>query len=1499
MPVHWPATIAQRGIWLFEQSRAGRELGLPVQVSLSLQGGIDVNALRAAHTRLVTRNPVLRSTFVLGTDGVLVQRLNLTPATVADVEVRRLGGRGSDPQAAADRAWQDDRGIDLTHGPLWRLRLVQLGQDEHVLQIMTHHILLDGLSIAMLLRQLSDDVSAPRTAQRGDGQSAEDGTSSRGSMVAPLVEGQDRQLDAGTATDLAHWRDRLAGIETQLPAGLRPSPTASGAGNCTDGQNPAHQEDREEFLRTEVAAPSLERVVRSGAAAGVTPTATLLAAFAVAAGRALGRRQVVVATPFSGRVTPELAETIGMLVNILPVCIDAGPGRSFAEVRASASKEVLEAMEYQGTALEVIAADLGAWRGDGQPAQFPLFFQVEPGMSDAFAVDGVQVIELRPPPVPARFDLALRVKGKRNGGCTLSLGYRTSVVGSELARRVLERTAQVLAAVQHGAAAQVGQICPLSDEERAVVARARRPPVEGPDPVEAFAAHVRARPDAAALVDATITSPIADAGAVLTYYQLDARVEELARRLPRAGVVALVGGRSAATVIGILACLRRKRPFLVLNPDDPSSRRQHILDSSGAVALVDSTGSVSDLAPLAVPIEADDLAYVSYTSGSSGTPKGVLVGRAGLANYLIGCRSLLPLRADDVVLQLAPPGYDAAIRDILLPLTCGARVHLVSAVTTSDPARLLESCRSGSVTAIVSLIPSVLRQLRAACADRPFPESVRLVVCVGEPLRRADAEWLLGTAPRIHLFNTYGPTEGTLTATLHDVRRGGSELVEQTVGRPLPGVSILVLDEDSMQTPPGLPGEVCIGGAGVAAGYLGNPALTARHFSDLTVPGFGNMTVFRTGDRGALRSDGGLHLLGRTDGQVKIAGTRIEVAEIEHVVQELPGVADCLVRLETTGHTDVLVAYVLMPGGGVSDRDLREHVAQRLPPAMRPRLVPVERFPKTSSGKIDARALAAAYRRATKPTECAKALTPVQRKVLRSVARLLGLDQVELDDNFTALGGHSLLAMALASQLWNEHGLAVDVRDITGSRDLLQLADHIAKSPDSPPSAAETASEWFAVTPNQENRLARHWSPDRPVEPVPQRNLSISFRINGELDSEHVRAATAAALWRHDGLRAVFALRPDGIRQRVAPVDSQLVPFELVDTSAFTSADIAERARQACQAPFDLTRGGYMRIDLLRIGPAEHILVFVVEHIVVDGLSGDLLIRTLWNDLRLLREGRPLDLSGPPLDYRRWVLREAAQTAEYLDDLSFWRQELGGSTVVPQSPFSGPPEDLAGTEPAWSDQISGPNWSALRARAAAARRTPFLVSLTAMFCAIRIVSGQEDLTVQVPIGNRANIADEAAVGWLSNMLTVRASVSAESTFEQVCVQIQHTFDQANRHSRLAYPRLLKELQPELFGRPTPFRVMFGYHYAETTVPQVPGLEISDVDLGVDAAGLGDPGLAVQAYDSNDHCRLTGLFAPTRMAASEFRAVTVTFRRLLLRAASTSDWNYTIRVATWP
>ncbi|WP_176065639.1 non-ribosomal peptide synthetase [Anaeromyxobacter diazotrophicus] len=1484
-------SFAQQRLWFLDRLDPGSTAYL-VPAALRLEGRLDPAVLERALSEIVRRHHVLRTAFV-EVDGVAQARVAAAaPVAIAQDDLRSLREAEREAEVRRQALAEAARPFDLGAPPLLRARLLRLSDAEHVLLLTLHHIACDAWSSGVLLRELA--ALHPALACGAPSPLPE-----LAIQYADFADWQRAALAAGGGeVDLAYWRRRLAGAVPALDL-------------CADRPRPSARSGRGAHHAFSLPAERWRPFAELARAEQATPYMALLAALDAFLFRATGQEDLLVGTPVAGRERAETDGLIGFFVNTVVLRTDLSGDPSFRELLRRARETALQAFAHQALPFDLVVDAVRPRREGGSNPLFQVMLDLETAGPARLALPGLVVTRLDLERGTSKLDLLLSCR-EADGGLEGSLEYDTDLFDEATAARFTRQLGLLVEAAVGAPDRPVSALPILSEAERRRVVVAwndtacRFPHEKGIH--QLFQAQAARTPEALAVEGADRS---------FTYRELDARASRIARHLRRLGfgrgrLAGLLALRVPDTIAALLGVLEAGGAWVPLDPAAPRRRlAETIADAELGVVLA--AGPLPDgfapppgvevvrlddpsraarvgaeparhLQPIA---GSEDTAYVIYTSGSTGKPKGVRISHRSAVNLWAGlARTAYAGRAGPLRVNLnAPLVFDASVQQ-LLALLAGHALVLVPAEVRADAAAMVEFLRARRVD-VLDCVPSHLKALLAAGLLDPAHPRPRLILVGGEPLDLAT--WrTLAAAEGIDSWNVYGPTECAVDAT---ACRVGAAPGGPSIGRPLANVRAYVLDAHGAPLPPGLPGELCLGGEGVGQGYLGRPALTAERFvEDPFAPG-GRM--YRTGDRARWREDGQLELLGRLDAQVKVRGHRIELGEIEAALVQHPAVAAAAaaVQLGPDGER-ALVAYVVgrgSPAPGAAP--LRQHLRERLPESMVPAaFVALQALPHTPSGKLDRRALPAPRWEAAPGPGDDRPATPLEELVRGAFAEVLGVERVGLEDGFFELGGHSLLATRLTARVRALAGVELPLRALFEHPTPAALARLVDERRRGDAGGAPIAPRPDPSLRPLSSAQERMWFLDQLEPGSALYHIAAAVRLRGALDPAALGRALSEVVRRHEVLRTRLGAergRPVAILDPPAPV-----PLEETDLTQLP-ADERERAARAlataeARRPLDPARGPLLRARLLRLGEAERWLVLVVHHAVSDGASTGVLVREVTALYASEVGGGGAALAALPLQYADFAAWQATSLArgEREAQLAWWRERLAGAPGALELPFDRPRRALASA--AGERRPLALPAPLSRGLALLARRegaTLFMAVVAALDALLARVTGETDLCVGTPVSGRDRAELEGLVGLFVNTLVLRVDLAGDPSFRELLRRVREATLDAHAHAAVPFDEVVDAVQPARSLTHTPlFQVMASVE-DEPGAPRLPGVEACFLPLDTGTAKFdltlelrrGGEGLAGDLEYRRD------LFDPAtvdRLAAS--------FERLLAAAVEDPD-----------
>ncbi|HEX3925176.1 MAG TPA: amino acid adenylation domain-containing protein [Streptosporangiaceae bacterium] len=1445
-----PVSPGQRSLWFLHELEPG-SAAHTIAVAMRLRGELDVAALQSALDALVRRHASLRATFP-AVDGAPVQRI----AATARALLRQHDARDLVEAALTERLEQAAREpFDLARGPLLRIDLYRAAPGETVVLVAAHHIITDFWSMTVLVREL-EALYAERTG----------GAPARlpepAATYADFVAWQQRTLGEEAGQRLGHyWHEQLQGAapRLRLPGQVTASEPPPAAGSAPDPGG----RDAAAICRLRFGESLLGRLKERARSESVTLPMLMLTAFQLLLHRYTGQDDLSVGMPAAGRGRPEFEAVVGYCMNPVVIRSTLRGGEPVRAALRQTRTRVIGALEHQEYPLPLVAADRGARElfqamfvfnrpptpGEGTLA---LLMMGQPGLRRGFG--GLQAEAVPLDIGAAAHDLELTVAEVDNA-LLGSFRYHPEVLDQATAAQMMRHLEAIAEAIAENAAQPADSVPMLRDDERRRIvagwqATARDYDV-GANVAGLFERQADAAPDAIA---------VEGESSRVTYGELNENANRIAHFLRRRGVragarVGVYVDRSPRMVAALMGVLRAGAAYVPVDPAHPRDRVAAMFADAGVTIVLSQAALASRLpgeieavllddgwaALMAHPEDnpglatpADGAAYVIYTSGSTGTPKGVQVGHRSLTNYTLSAVAQFGLAPGDRVLQFASVGFDASAEEIYPALASGATVVLRNDWMLSSAQTFLATCAQWRIN-VLDLPTAYWHELVTGIAggQAAVPASLRLVIIGGERAwPRQLRAWRKHVGDSVRLVNTYGPTEATIVATtgeLTGIPAGG----DVPIGRPVANVTAYVLDPAGEPAPPGAAGELYLGGAGIAYGYLNRPDLTSTRFVPDPFRG-GGSRMYRTGDLACYLQDGNLVFLGRADRQIKLRGYRVEPGEIEGILRQLPGVADALVTQH--GAAGQLVGYLVTNGDGAPDpARLRGALREKLPGYMVPSsFVAVGSFPRTPNGKVDLDALPPPRLSAPEPTA---PRTPAEEFLVRTFTDVLGLPAVGVHDDFFDRGGTSLLAARVVARIREHFSVDVPLRSIFECATPAALAELVGSAP--PGTAGPQLPPIRGVPRDQPLPLSfvqeQVWFLQRLAPESTAYNVPRALRVRGEFDQEKVALAFAALERRHEILRTTF---PDHGGQPVQVIHPPRgIPVQAVDLECVPEGERDDRIRQFIldrgQEPFDLATGPLIRLALLRLGPADHVLIMVEHHLVHDGWAQGVLLRDfleLYQAQVLRRPAKLPELAVQYADYAAWQ-RENLR-GEQLDALlDFWTAELEGAPPVLTLPTDrARPQTLTFEGQQESLVIEGEFTTALRSFGQERRATLFMTMLTGFSVLLHRYAAQADMVVGVGIANRQRPEAENLLGMMINTVLVRVDASGTPSFEELLGRVRERCLQAYAHQDMPFSKLVERLAPRRSLSRMPLcQVLFSFLDTPMPALQIPGLSFEVIE----------------------------------------------------------------------
>jgi natural product biosynthesis luciferase-like monooxygenase protein/amino acid adenylation domain-containing protein len=1462
------ASHAQRRMWFLHQMEP-RSTVYNIPVLVRIEGPLNQQALKRGLNELIRRHQILRTRFV-EEDGEPVQVVDLWQEFQLDVRDDLEVEEGEDVERAALEFANEmtQRPFDLSQGPLMRAQLILLGKEDQLLVLAFHHIVWDMWSGRLLISELTQLYHAYSSGMESPLPDLEIQYGDYAEWEYAWVQGE------AVREQLRYWGRQLKGLtfDLELPA-----------------DHPRRGEGTRRAARVGVTLPvdlcrGLRKVMQDE---GVTLFMALLAGLQITLCRYSGQREVAVGSPVANRNQLEIEGLIGCFVNMVVMRGDLRGNPTLREALRRVKQAAVNAYSHADAPLQMVVEELRRERGEG-------LFQVTLGMQESSSASldmaGLKFRFLQPSNESVQFDLRIAAE-ERGDEVGLWVSYPQEVFEATTIERMLRHLEKVLRAMVETGEQRVWEMDLLSPEEKALGSLSGR-----------LIQYQRGDAGIAGLFEQQVELSREDVaieleGQQLTYGALNERANQLAHALRRKGVgvesrVGVCMERGLEMIVGILGVLKAGGAYVPLDPEYPHERLNFLLEDAGLSVLLVQERTRGRLNSSTETLVLDGalgweaireqsaenisavsrgagnrLAYVIYTSGTTGQPKGVMVAEEAILYRLRWAMEQFPLDSTDRVLQKTVFTFDASVWELLVPLMSGARLVMARHGGQRDSRYLVEEVQRAGIT-VLQLVPSMLGVWLQEPGVERCGKSLKWVFSGGEALTRDLVERFRGTLPGVSLENLYGPTEASIDATHWScVGNPAEEQAYIPLGKPLHNAQVYIANDELALSPVGVIGEIYIGGAGLARGYVNQPELTAERFVPNPFSSKPGERLYRTGDRGRYDADGVIHYAGRSDEQVKVRGYRIEPGEIEAALAGHEAVKEAAVTVQADGSGEKrLVAFVVLKGDGpnetMREAGLKEFLSWRLPEYMIPgSIVELEQLPHAPNGKLDRRALP--HVEYVSQPEYVAPRSGTAEVLAQLWGEVLKIERVGAEDNFFDLGGHSLLATQLMARVRETFGVEIGLAKLFEDATVEGLAAEIEKElrggielRKKGPIAKRDAEERTQLSYSQQ----RLWFLEQLEPGGSAYNLSTALVLEGELHVQLLEQSLNDLIKRHEMLRTRFELNERGEPEQIVG-EMETSRFELkvevVDggDDGDKWQEVKRLAEEEQRRPFDLGTGPLLRVRLLRVSEQEHVALFTLHHIISDGWSQGVAVEELGSLYTRLAKGEGVDPEPLTIqygDYAAW--QRDWLRGDLLDlELEYWKRQMEGMSGVLALPtdrarpvrqsYDG--ADIVG-------RLEDGLGQRLQQIAREENVTLYMLLLASLDVLLWRYSGQTDIAVGSPVANRTHKETEKLIGFFVNTLVLRNSVDGKERFTDFLKRVRETALGAYAHQDVPFERVVEELRPERdLGRSPLFQVMFVLQNLPPQELQLPGLKlrpletestVSKFDLTFSVSQLAEGGL---------------------------------------------------------
>lgn len=1410
-----PLSFQQQRMYVLSRLDSTRYNYNVVEVAL-LKGEVDIVALQAGLAAICARHEALRSVFV-EREGEPVQRALEAPPRFERIKLKPCPPHRRPAIVKREALKLAQYPFDLAHEPPLKVTLLSFDKSRHALVVNVHHLVTDGWSQRLFWETLAAAYSAARNRSTAALPSA-------AFQYRDFARWQQSWAQTPAAKEqLDYWRAQLDGVTTLPLRTDRPRP------ETWSGHGARHYFEFSKTLSADIRALSQDQ--------GVTPFMALLAVFQCVLYRHTGHEDVATGSLIANRNQIESERLIGLFANTLILRNNFGGDPTFGEMLRRVRQVTLDAYRNQDLPIEEVLRALQiARRTDGNPL-FRIMFILQNASIEAARFPGLSTRRLEIDPKVARFDITLELV-EAEGRFTGFFEYATDLFDAGTIEGMADQFKTLLKAVIANPEQRISRLPLLTEAER------RRLPARGRPAnftargnlCERFERQAKKTPNAVAISDGRLS---------LSYRELARRSQAIARWLAREGVgaetvVALLADRGPDLLAAMIAVQRAGAAFLNLDPEQPPARLATILGSSCASVLL--TGRAQSamvdalLEPLVARIQVAELedaialestkparaarrasaslAYLIYTSGSSGAPKGVMIEQRGLSNHLASLIAELGLTARDVIAQTAPQSFVISVWQFLAALMVGARVHVCGNSVVQDPMLLAREIECEGIT-VLEIVPSLLRVILERLDEAPMLRAfakLRLLISTGEPLPVELCRAWFARCPKVPLINAYGASECSDDVSLHRLTRAPDTTTTNVpIGAPLPNTQIYVLDPGLEPQPIGVVGELCIGGAGVGRGYVNDPAQSRQRFIPDPFAREASARLYRTGDLARRRADGTIECLGRADLQVKVRGYRIELKEVEAALGDHASVRAGIVepRRDTNGDIRLIAHVMARADSQISASELRDFLKSRLPvhAAIPSAFLFLDRVPLNAHGKLDRSALLGPMQQETAGTEAPVPARRFTEKVLSDIwIDLLKVESIGVTDNFFDLGGHSLLAGQAMARVARALGVSLPIKTIFEAPTIEELArrvdEAVATKPQKPlagvPRLADNGPPTLSIAQDQMMRIEQNL-PDLPLF-----NLPFAFHIEGPIDPRTLAQAIDDTARRHESLRTAFGWNGEEPVSRVT-APAALGPVLTVETigdgrphnnkrrKALELRKIELLIAQETHTPVDAARAPLLRARLLRLHAEDQILLLTLHHAIADGWSIGVLFEELSNRYAALAGHPSAPLPKMPLAFsdvarwQRWWCGTEAARRQAAD----WTETLRGSAPL----FDGEarPGASTGHHPL---SLERDLVTRLTTYARQHNATLFMCLLTGLKALLLARTGRTDISVATAMANRAQPDTEGIVGPFENTVIVRSRITPDLSFTQALGRVRQSVLEAHARQELPFNILADHLEQE-------------------------------------------------------------------------------------------------------
>lgn len=1411
-----PSTESQREIWASAQMGEDASLAFNEAVSVKLIGSLDVSSLQKSIQLLIQRHDSLRTIF--SADGT---KLHVAPSkeiTIYECDLSDVSRDVVDQtlQSLLDEAVKSP--FDLERGPLFRVHIVRISDNDHLLILAAHHIICDGWSYTVLLRELG---ILYRAIHAGTKPELEPPDSFCSYSLAMSTREQTPEFEIDEKFWLEIFSRPFSLLDIPLDA---PRP-----------KRKTYSSLREDYL---LPSDLVQAVKKAGAKQGCSFFVTMLGAFNVLLHRLSGQDEIVLGIPTAGQSAAAKYNLVGHCVNTLTIKCPVNSEGKFVEFLKTVKSSVLDAQDHQQYTYGTLLKKINISR---DPSRLPLvsvLFNIDQTLDPETL--GFTDLSATIATIPRRYEnfeiFVNAVEDK--GNVILEVQFNSDLFTVQTIRERFACYEQLLKGFVENPDAIISQLPILPDGQKTRILTDWNDTVVE-FPAESIFTELISQQTARTPQSVAVEFE----NQVLTYKELEESSNKLAHLLRDSGIgkgslVGLFIDRSIGMLVSLLATIKAGGAYVPLDPGFPTDRIAYMLENSGATVvisqeqllstipennchliLIDDLGKAAE-ATNAKPIEPasgpEDPAYIIYTSGSTGKPKGVVVPHRGVTNFLCTMANSPGISSNDVLLAVTTLSFDIAVLELYLPLIVGAKVVIASRDTAMDGMELLNLITNTNAT-IMQATPATWRMLMTSGWEESSAFNRNFKVLVGgEALSRDLAAQLVTRTSEV--WNMYGPTETTVWSTCHPIREVNSTIV---IGKPIANTQLYILDANLQPVPVGVPGELLIGGSGVALGYWQLPAMTAEKFIDN--PFFDSTTkypspkLYKTGDLARYLPDGTADFIGRNDNQVKVRGFRIELGEIEHVLMKSNLLHECVVvvREDNPGDQRIVAYYAAVPPlqDTVSPDTLREIAQKNLPSYMVPQhWISLPSLPKTLNGKIDRKMLPPPGESLSAISDkvCSAPETPRHKQLFDIWVGILKSEDFGIDDDFFLLGGHSLLGIQMLAKINNIIGISLRLNVLFQSPTIRQLAEYIEQDL----ASVETHTLKLSIPKRTPDSIIPASSQQRRMWITSYQNAT-AFRLRGPLNIKAIQEAFDIILDRHEALRTNICISDGELIQLVRPADYfNLTPTPLEKYSVTSPDDLISQLMETAARPIDTEKEPLFTAELVKIDTDDHMLMLIINQLIFDGWSYDLLFDEFCNIYNALSSGNKPALLELPIqygDYSIWQ-KDWLQSDYLQQQVTFWANKLDRDVPALSLPLDYPRPSVQTHKAAEVRyKFDASLTDKLEAIGKQHGCTLFTVIIAIYAVLLHRLSNQKEVIVGTPISGRNVDELNLLMGCFVNTLMIKFSFSQDKSFSSWLSEVKNICLEAYNNQDAPFELIVQKTNPKRDQSHSPvFQTLFIY-----------------------------------------------------------------------------------------